>query len=100
MKINGGQNASPTNEVFLERARISKDFVLGIEGRGQVNALETLNVGRAGLSLSSLALSEDVLDAAIEISSDSDDDMALLGKMSERGLWRLCFSLRNDWYIR
>ena len=28
-----------------------------------MNALETLNVGRAGLSLSSLALSEDVLDA-------------------------------------
>ena len=78
-----GQNASPTNEVFLDRVRISKDFVLGIEGRGQVNALETLNVGRAGLSLSSLALSEDVLDAAIEFSANTDEDMALLGKMSE-----------------
>ncbi|MCM8537836.1 MAG: acyl-CoA dehydrogenase family protein [Lentisphaeraceae bacterium] len=78
-----GQNASPTNEVFLSKVRVSKDFVLGIEGRGQVNALETLNVGRAGLSLSSLALSEDVLDAAIKMAQDKPEHFALLGKMSE-----------------
>jgi len=50
-----GQNASPTNELFLEKVRVSTEYVLGLEGRGQVNALETLNAGRGGLAISSLA---------------------------------------------
>jgi len=78
-----GQNASPTNELFLEKVRVCTTFVLGMEGRGQVNALETLNVGRAGLSLSSLALSEDVLEAALKHSKGSPEDLVLIGRMAE-----------------
>jgi alkylation response protein AidB-like acyl-CoA dehydrogenase/ferredoxin-like protein FixX len=51
-----GQLGSPTNELSLDRVRVPADFLIGLEGRGQVNALQTLNVGRIGLALSSAAM--------------------------------------------
>jgi alkylation response protein AidB-like acyl-CoA dehydrogenase/flavin-dependent dehydrogenase/electron transfer flavoprotein alpha/beta subunit/ferredoxin-like protein FixX len=50
-----GQCGSPTNELSLQAVRVPRENVIGIEGRGQVNALETLNVGRAGLAMSAMA---------------------------------------------
>jgi electron transfer flavoprotein-quinone oxidoreductase len=50
-----GQNGSPTNEIGLQAVRVPKENVLGLEGRGQVNALETLNVGRAGLAVTCIS---------------------------------------------
>jgi electron transfer flavoprotein-quinone oxidoreductase len=50
-----GQNGSPTNELSLQAVRVPRENVIGLEGRGQVNALETLNVGRAGLAMSAMS---------------------------------------------
>src|ERR1041385_1906844 len=51
-----GQRGSPTNELGLSGVCVPRECVIGIEGRGQVNALETLNVGRAGLCVSTVAM--------------------------------------------
>ncbi|MGD8866290.1 MAG: acyl-CoA dehydrogenase family protein, partial [Gemmatimonadales bacterium] len=60
-----GQRGSPTNEIGLTNVRIPKECIIGIEGRGQENALETLNVGRTGLCVSSAAsIQQAVGDAA------------------------------------
>ncbi|HYT90677.1 MAG TPA: acyl-CoA dehydrogenase family protein, partial [Gemmataceae bacterium] len=50
-----GQLGSPTNELSLQAVRVPRENVIGLEGRGQVNALETLNVGRAGLAMSAMS---------------------------------------------
>jgi electron transfer flavoprotein-quinone oxidoreductase len=59
-----GQCGSPTNELSLQSVRVPRENVIGLEGRGQVNALETLNVGRAGLAMSAMAYMADLIDSA------------------------------------
>ncbi len=44
-----GQQASPTNELSLRGVRVCVSHIIGFAGHGQVNALETLSVGRGGL---------------------------------------------------
>ena len=56
-----GQRASPTNELTLEQVRVSADQVIGYRGHGQVNALETLSVGRGGLVMGCATLAERLL---------------------------------------
>lgn len=51
-----GQRGSPTNELSLNAVRVPRENIIGIEGRGQVNALETLNVGRTGLCVTATAM--------------------------------------------
>ncbi len=50
-----GQFGSPTNELALMAVRVPLENVIGLEGRGQVNALETLNVGRTGIAMSAMS---------------------------------------------
>ncbi|HSG81643.1 MAG TPA: acyl-CoA dehydrogenase family protein, partial [Gemmatimonadota bacterium] len=60
-----GQRGSPTNEISLVGVRIPRECMIGIEGRGQENALETLNVGRTGLCVSSaVGIEQGLSDAA------------------------------------
>ena len=59
-----GQRGSPTNELGLTAVRVPRENVIGIEGRGQVNALETLNVGRTGLCVSATAMIAKILGQA------------------------------------
>ena len=46
----------------IDAPSVPRENVLGLEGRGQVNALETLNVGRAGLAMSAVAQMEGLIE--------------------------------------
>ncbi|MBI3609731.1 MAG: acyl-CoA dehydrogenase family protein [Nitrospirae bacterium] len=61
-----GQRGSPTNEIAIDQVRVPKECIIGYEGHGQVNALETLNVGRCGLAVASITLMRKLLIEAIE----------------------------------
>ena len=58
-----GQRGSTTNELVLNDVRIPLDQLIGTEGRGQENALETLNVGRTGLAFISAAEMHGLVDS-------------------------------------
>ena len=59
-----GQRGSPTNELSLNNVRVSRENIIGFRGRGQVNALETLNTGRAGLCVTTHSLIQEMLEDA------------------------------------
>jgi electron transfer flavoprotein-quinone oxidoreductase len=56
-----GQKGSPTNELAIDRVRVPRECVIGYEGHGQVNALETLNVGRCGLAVAGVVMARRLL---------------------------------------
>jgi alkylation response protein AidB-like acyl-CoA dehydrogenase/flavin-dependent dehydrogenase/electron transfer flavoprotein alpha subunit/ferredoxin-like protein FixX len=78
-----GQCGSPTNELALQAVRVSRENVLGLEGRGQVNALETLNVGRAGLSVTSMAQMAGLIEHCRAFAR------AMYGELPDWVTWRL-----------
>ncbi|HUI46707.1 MAG TPA: acyl-CoA dehydrogenase family protein [Nitrospirota bacterium] len=75
-----GQRGSPTNEISIDNVRVPHEAVIGYEGHGQVNALETLNVGRCGLAVVSGALMHKLLDEARTQLPSSPDRDKLLGE--------------------
>jgi len=50
-----GLHAVPSCDLTLTAVRVPRECVLGDEGRGQVGALETLNVGRVSLAVAATA---------------------------------------------
>jgi electron transfer flavoprotein-quinone oxidoreductase len=75
-----GQRGSPTNEISIDSARVPREAVIGYEGHGQVNALETLNVGRCGLAVVSGALMHKLLDEARRYIPPTPERDRLLGE--------------------
>ncbi|MEK6683589.1 MAG: acyl-CoA dehydrogenase family protein, partial [Nitrospirota bacterium] len=75
-----GQRGSPTNELAIDQVRVPKECVIGYEGHGQVNALETLNVGRCGLAVASITLMRKLLLEAGEQVPASPQRDRLLGE--------------------
>jgi alkylation response protein AidB-like acyl-CoA dehydrogenase/flavin-dependent dehydrogenase/electron transfer flavoprotein alpha/beta subunit/ferredoxin-like protein FixX len=78
-----GQLGSPTNELSLQAVRVPRENVLGLEGRGQVNALETLNVGRAGLAMSAMTQMAGLIESSREVAQ------ATFGYLPDWAAWRL-----------
>jgi alkylation response protein AidB-like acyl-CoA dehydrogenase/electron transfer flavoprotein alpha subunit/electron transfer flavoprotein alpha/beta subunit/ferredoxin-like protein FixX len=82
-----GQCGSPTNEIALQAVRVPRENVIGIEGRGQVNALEALNAGRGSIGLLAAAPMEGLIHAcrAFAAASGNIPDWAQwrLGRMEE-----------------
>jgi alkylation response protein AidB-like acyl-CoA dehydrogenase len=78
-----GQLGSPTNELTLQAVRVPRENILGLEGRGQVNALETLNVGRAGLAVSAMAQMAGLIDRSRAFAQTTE------GTIPDRVAWRL-----------
>ena len=80
-----GQRGSTTNELVLNDVRISEDQIIGTEGRGQENALETLNVGRTGLAFIAGAEMQGLVDAVracIGVESATPELLHALGRVS------------------
>jgi electron transfer flavoprotein-quinone oxidoreductase len=75
-----GQRGSPTNEISIDSVRVPREAVVGYEGHGQVNALETLNVGRCGLAVVSGALMRKLMHEASASIPPSPERDILLGE--------------------
>src|SRR5262249_27181491 len=66
-----------------QAVRVPRENVIGLESRGQVNALETLNVGRAGLSMTSMAQMEGIIAASRAFARQK------YGEVPDWAAWRL-----------
>ncbi len=75
-----GQRGSPTNEISIDDLRVPREAVIGYEGHGQVNALETLNVGRCGLAVVSGALMRKLMREANALIPGGPERDSLLGE--------------------
>jgi alkylation response protein AidB-like acyl-CoA dehydrogenase/flavin-dependent dehydrogenase/ferredoxin-like protein FixX len=78
-----GQQGSPTNELSLQQVRVPRENVLGLEGRGQVNALEALNVGRAGLAMTGMAQMAGIIERSRAFA------LSAFGEIPDWVAWRL-----------
>lgn len=61
-----GMIGCPTSDVVLENVRVPKENMLGKEGKGFINAMKTLSVGRLGIAAQALGLAEGAMEEAIK----------------------------------
>ncbi|MBC2575473.1 acyl-CoA dehydrogenase family protein [Peptostreptococcus canis] len=61
-----GMIGCPTSDVVLENVRVPKEDMLGKEGKGFLNAMKTLSVGRLGIACQALGLAEGAMEEAIK----------------------------------
>ena len=59
-----GMRASETSEVIFENCRVPACQMLGVEGRGFINALRVLDAGRIGIAALAVGLAQGAYDAA------------------------------------
>ncbi len=65
-----GWRASDTRELILEDAIVPKENMLGEEGKGFANFLNTLDAGRIGLAALSLGIAEGALDECVRYTTE------------------------------
>lgn len=59
-----------TSDIILENVRVHKKDLLGQEGKGFVNAMKTLDVGRIGVAAQSIGVAQGALDEAIKYAKE------------------------------
>lgn len=63
-----GIGGYPTSDVVLENVRVHKSEMLGKEGRGFLNAMKTLSVGRLGIAAQALGIATAAMEEAVKYS--------------------------------
>jgi alkylation response protein AidB-like acyl-CoA dehydrogenase len=71
-----GLNASVTNDLVVEGARVGRDRLLGEEGRGFAVAMRTLDGGRIGIGAQALGIAQ----AAYEVARDYARERKTFGR--------------------
>ncbi|SFE25400.1 acyl-CoA dehydrogenase family protein [Peptostreptococcus sp. D1] len=61
-----GMIGCPTSDVVLENVRVPASDMLGKEGKGFINAMKTLSVGRLGIASQALGLAQGAMDEAVK----------------------------------
>lgn len=61
-----GMIGCPTSDVVLENVRVPASDMLGKEGKGFINAMKTLSVGRLGIACQALGLAQGAMDEAVK----------------------------------
>ncbi len=56
----------PTGDVVLENVRVHKSDMLGKEGKGFINAMKTLSVGRIGIAAQALGIATGAMEEAVK----------------------------------
>ncbi|WP_018525130.1 acyl-CoA dehydrogenase family protein [Alkalispirochaeta alkalica] len=65
-----GLKGCATSDIILENVRVHKRDLLGEEGKGFINAMKTLDVGRIGVAAQSVGVGQACLDEAIKYAKE------------------------------
>ncbi len=59
-----------TSDIVLENVRVHKSDLLGEEGKGFINAMKTLDIGRLGVAAQSIGVAQGALDEAMKYAKE------------------------------